>query len=203
MTPEGQPDSVPAAGNTPLRKNALAMLDELGVGALLFDAGAQPLGETWAARILLDSDDDGATIRATALRLASARVSERSVEVVTPAGRYELRRTQMPPQLVGSAVGAIIIIRTDTLRPPSDDQLRADYRLTAREVEVARLIARGINNAAVALTLGISPHTAERHTERVLHKLRAQSRAAVAALLLTPGPVGSSPDATVTRLPDR
>jgi DNA-binding CsgD family transcriptional regulator len=56
-----------------------------------------------------------------------------------------------------------------------------EFGLTPRQWDVARLLARGISNADIAATLGISPHTARRHTERVLRKLEVNSRAQVAA----------------------
>lgn len=54
------------------------------------------------------------------------------------------------------------------------------FGLTPRQWDVARLLARGVSNADIAATLGISPHTARRHTERVLRKLEVNSRAQVA-----------------------
>ena len=53
--------------------------------------------------------------------------------------------------------------------------------LTAREMEVVHLLARGLSNTEVARRLGISSHTARRHTERVLFKLGVHSRAQVGA----------------------
>ena len=53
------------------------------------------------------------------------------------------------------------------------------YHLTPRELEVARLLLRGKSNDEVAVTLGISGHTARHHTERVFTKLDVRSRAAL------------------------
>lgn len=55
--------------------------------------------------------------------------------------------------------------------------------LTPREVAVARLIASGHSNKEVGEALGISPHTARRHTERVYRKLGVSNRARLAHLL--------------------
>jgi DNA-binding NarL/FixJ family response regulator len=63
------------------------------------------------------------------------------------------------------------------------ERLQSEYGLTTREVEVARLLAQGLANADVAQRLGISPHTARHHTQRVLVKLGVHSRAAAAARL--------------------
>jgi len=54
------------------------------------------------------------------------------------------------------------------------------FGLTRRQWDVAQLLAQGLSNAQIANTLGISPHTARRHTERVLRKLALNSRAQVA-----------------------
>lgn len=48
--------------------------------------------------------------------------------------------------------------------------------LSAREVEVLRLIARGMENAEIAKELSISPRTAKNHVSNVLAKLGLPSR---------------------------
>jgi DNA-binding NarL/FixJ family response regulator len=44
-------------------------------------------------------------------------------------------------------------------------------KLTSRETEVLRLIARGLRNKQVAAQLGISPKTVEKHRQQVMNKL--------------------------------
>ena len=53
--------------------------------------------------------------------------------------------------------------------------------LTAREVEVLRLVADGLTNPAIAERLVISEHTVHRHLANILTKLGLSSRAAAAA----------------------
>ncbi len=53
--------------------------------------------------------------------------------------------------------------------------------LTAREFEVARLVAEGMTNAEIAEALGLSPKTVSAHLEHILAKLGAMRRAEVAA----------------------
>ncbi len=48
--------------------------------------------------------------------------------------------------------------------------------LTARELEVLSLVARGSNNREVAEALHLSPFTVKTHVSRVLRKLRARDR---------------------------
>jgi predicted ATPase/DNA-binding CsgD family transcriptional regulator len=53
--------------------------------------------------------------------------------------------------------------------------------LTARELQIANLIARGLSNRGIAEELVISPATAARHVANILAKLGLNSRAQVAA----------------------
>jgi DNA-binding CsgD family transcriptional regulator len=53
--------------------------------------------------------------------------------------------------------------------------------LTARELEVLRLVAGGLSDAEIAERLVVSPHTVHRHVANVRNKLRLPSRAAAVA----------------------
>lgn len=64
-----------------------------------------------------------------------------------------------------------------------DDALQQRFGLTDRQVEVARLLAQGLSNAEIAEALGLSTYTARNHTEAVLLKLGASTRARVGAIL--------------------
>ena len=57
--------------------------------------------------------------------------------------------------------------------------------LTAREAEVLRLLARGLANKQIALDLGLSVHTVERHLTNLYAKLGCQSRTEAVAYALT------------------
>ena len=64
-----------------------------------------------------------------------------------------------------------------TGRPePSDPD-----RLTPRELEVLRLVTKGLRNKEIAFELGISENTAKFHLRNILDKLHAESRTEVAA----------------------
>jgi DNA-binding NarL/FixJ family response regulator len=55
------------------------------------------------------------------------------------------------------------------------------HGLSARELEVLCLVARGRTNRQIAATLVISEHTVARHVQNIYAKLRLSSRAAAAA----------------------
>jgi LuxR family transcriptional regulator, maltose regulon positive regulatory protein len=55
------------------------------------------------------------------------------------------------------------------------------HPLTRRELEVLRLVARGMSNQEIAASLVLSEHTVHRHVSNVLGKLGVSSRAAAVA----------------------
>jgi HD-GYP domain-containing protein (c-di-GMP phosphodiesterase class II) len=59
--------------------------------------------------------------------------------------------------------------------------------LTPREVEVLRLLARGLSNKEIAERLSISPKTVGNHAEHIYAKIDAQSRAAAAFFAMQQG----------------
>jgi DNA-binding CsgD family transcriptional regulator len=77
----------------------------------------------------------------------------------------------------------------DRPRPPAPPEVRGPVggdrlaALTAREREVAELLAEGQTNAQIAARLHLSESTVEKHVSRVLGKLGLGSRAGVVGLL--------------------
>lgn len=65
--------------------------------------------------------------------------------------------------------------------------------LTAREFEVARLVAKGLTNPAIAAELTLSPKTVATHVEHILAKLDVGRRAEIAAWVATVGVLHSRP----------
>ena len=59
--------------------------------------------------------------------------------------------------------------------------LAAHHGLSARELEVLRLVARGSTNRAIAAELVLSERTVDRHVSNILAKLRVSGRAAATA----------------------
>src|SRR5204862_8353965 len=59
--------------------------------------------------------------------------------------------------------------------------------LTRREVEVLRLVARGLSNKEIAERLVISPKTVSNHVEHIYAKIGASSRAAAGLFAMQHG----------------
>jgi pimeloyl-ACP methyl ester carboxylesterase/DNA-binding CsgD family transcriptional regulator len=61
------------------------------------------------------------------------------------------------------------------------ERAAAHRGLTGRELQVARLVAEGLTNQAIASRLSVAPRTAEAHVENIRRKLGVRSRAQIAA----------------------
>lgn len=72
-------------------------------------------------------------------------------------------------------------------RPPAPEQKPTDEPLTEREVDVLRLIARGMGNQQIADHLIISEATVRTHVSNILSKLHLASRTQAALYALQKG----------------
>jgi NarL family two-component system response regulator LiaR len=72
-------------------------------------------------------------------------------------------------------------------RPPEPKQIPTIEPLTEREVEVLRLVARGLNNQRIADQLVISEATVRTHVSNILGKLHLASRTQAALYALQTG----------------
>jgi DNA-binding CsgD family transcriptional regulator len=84
----------------------------------------------------------------------------------------------------GARILATLIRHTPV--QPDPKELHTRFGLTKRQASVALLLAEGRSNEEIARALSISSHTARHHTEQVLAKLNAKSRAEVAPLIRSP-----------------
>jgi non-specific serine/threonine protein kinase len=134
--------------------------------------------------------------RAIRLAGAAAALREASGTRLTPSGQDALRqelalaRRLLDDEAISAAWAAGTRLTVDqavslALTPPTDvhPAQRPDpaSRLTAREREVAALVARGLTNRQIAETLVVSQRTAESHVANSLSKLGLATRAQLAA----------------------
>jgi DNA-binding NarL/FixJ family response regulator len=79
------------------------------------------------------------------------------------------------------------LIESYTRRPPPTERPSALAELTPREVEVLKLIARGLSNAAIAGELIVGDATVKTHVARIFSKLDLHDRAQAVVLAYESG----------------
>jgi DNA-binding CsgD family transcriptional regulator len=178
-----------------LRGDLRQLIDGLGLAAIVADPRGKITHRSPALAEILASQSD--TALDDALRLAAERVAPSNGGGATPesdggamtwsvkagASRFRLRAVHLPVGADGRAQATVILVEALYAPPLSPMDLQEAFALTRMEAEVAMLLARGHRNGEVATLLHISPHTARRHTERVLQKLGVRSRAEIAGRL--------------------
>jgi DNA-binding NarL/FixJ family response regulator len=86
------------------------------------------------------------------------------------------------------AIAARILAELARPEPAASPAAEPDPdRLTERELDVLRLVVRGLRNKEIAAELGISENTAKFHLRNILDKLHAQNRAEVVARAMRDG----------------
>ncbi len=78
----------------------------------------------------------------------------------------------------GRATAAITVSAVQPAITPAKQSHTYPSGLTAREVEVMRLVAQGLTDAQVAEQLVISPRTVNTHLTSIYNKLGVESRTA-------------------------
>ena len=138
-------------------------------------------GRSFLERALVASSESGtpvsSEVRAKALRVAGSLLSdhndlERAIELVEVSERSS-RQLQLQHSIL-----AINIHNRDVLPARTTAPLFSSAReeLTAREVEVLRLLAMGMSNSQIAERLVLSPHTVNVHNQSIFGELGVNSR---------------------------
>jgi NarL family two-component system response regulator LiaR len=86
-----------------------------------------------------------------------------------------------------SPAAAAMVLDSARLWPLDAPDTRLAARLSPRELEVLRLLARGMENDEIANALHISPLTAKNHVSRILAKLELPSRVQAAIYAVRQG----------------
>lgn len=114
------------------------------------------------------------------------------MEVADPAARRRMREVlSRDPGVVivtHREEADVVVSDTAALRPVTAPPVtEAGAALTARELEVLRLMADGLGNKEIGAALNISTHTAKYHVAAVLAKLDARSRTEAVTIGLREG----------------
>ena len=166
----GELAQIAADFGAPLLRAAAARAD--GHVLLVEDdpaAALTRLRKAWRLWQEIDAPHEAARARVL-IGLACRRLGDRdSAEMELDAARWMFRQLGAEPDLVGVE---------SLLRPVA---VAAAGRLTAREVEVLRLVAAGKTNRAIAGDLFLSERTVARHIANIFVKLDVSTRSAATA----------------------
>jgi ATP/maltotriose-dependent transcriptional regulator MalT len=131
-------------------------------------AAVRSLREAWTLWQELEAPYEAARVRVVLSEACRKLGDEASAQLELDAARAVFERLSAAPDLA----------RVDALR-----QHRAEHGsvLTARELQVIGLVAKGETNRAIAQRLSISERTVDRHVSNILLKLELPSRSAATA----------------------
>jgi DNA-binding CsgD family transcriptional regulator len=132
-------------------------------------AALAALRGAWTAWRELEAPHEAARARVGIGLACRVLGDEDSAAMELDAARWAFRRLGAAPDLA----------RLEALAGPAPAPTPGG--LTAREVEVLRLVATGRTNRAIAAELVLSERTVDRHLSNIFHKLGVTSRAAATA----------------------
>ena len=171
------------------------LADELRPDVVLMDLRMPDLNGSEATRAILENQP---TARVVAL---SASAEEVDVAASMQAGACGFVAKDAPIDEVVMAVHAaaqgatwlssraaeVVLRGLRRAAPEPDVGLGPVEQVSPRELEVLRLIARGMENAEIGETLSISPRTAKNHVSSILAKLGLPGRVQAATYAVRHG----------------
>ena len=171
------------------------LADELRPDVVLMDLRMPDLNGSEATRAILENQP---TARVVAL---SASAEEVDVAASMQAGACGFVAKDAPIDEVVMAVHAaaqgatwlssraaeVVLRGLRRAAPEPDVGLGSVEQVSPRELEVLRLIARGMENAEIGETLSISPRTAKNHVSSILAKLGLPGRVQAATYAVRHG----------------
>ena len=196
----GAHDDIEVVGEAGTGREAVEAAQQLKPDVVLMDIRMPGLDGIEATRSLLER-----THQPRVLMLTTFDLDEYVYEALK-AGASGFMLKNAPPDRLAEAVRTVAagdallapaitrrVIEEFVSRPRTGDEAPERLsELTARELEVLTLIARGLSNAEIAQSLFLSEATVKTHVNRVLTKLTLRDRTQAAVLayesgLVTPG----------------
>jgi DNA-binding NarL/FixJ family response regulator len=126
-----------------------------------------------------------------ALGVVSFEAAGKRYEAVARGQWQALRHTLANRRRAGSlCIGGVAHVLLERIEAPVPPKRSLAQILTGRELQIARLIADGFCDKAVARELGISDNTVREHLRRVFHKTQITKRTSLVALVMRNGEHG-------------
>ncbi|MHA6511948.1 response regulator transcription factor [Tessaracoccus sp. Z1128] len=167
-------DDLEVVGDAETGEAALALIAQLKPDVVVLDIRLPGISGIETARRVRDQHPGVRVL------MVSAYDDDEYVRGSFEAGAVGYLSKSAPGRELVEAVRAVAagatVLRSALLRPLlTRDQVQPG-RLTARELAVLQLLAEGLHNKQVAMRLGISARTVERHCDSIYVKLGVGSR---------------------------
>jgi DNA-binding NarL/FixJ family response regulator len=174
---------------------AVRLADELRPEVVIMDVRMPDLSGVEATREILEANPE---MRVLVLTVSS---EDADVAAALQAGACGFLAKDTPIDSLVVAIRAassgaawlspraaeVVLGRLRIATPEQQAEPSALEQLSARELDVLRLIASGMENAEIAGELGISPRTAKNHVSNILAKLGLPSRVQAAVYAVRQG----------------
>jgi len=193
MILRAEPD-IDVVGEAADGAEAVALTGELDPDVVLMDVRMPNVDGIEATRQIMDGSDDAPRV----LVLTTFDLDEYVYEALQAGASGFLLKDAPEEQLVSGirivadggslfapAVTRRLIERFAGAAPQKPPPALAE--LTPRELEVLRLLARGLSNAEIAAELVLSEHTAKTHVAHILNKLDLRDRVQAVVLAYESG----------------
>jgi DNA-binding NarL/FixJ family response regulator len=208
MILDAEPD-VEVVGEAANGREAVERAAELGPDVILLDIRMPAMDGLEAARRILANADEGSP---KLLMLTTFDLDEYIFEALCAGASGFLLKDTPPEQLVDAihviAAGESLLSPSVTRQviahyvrgggPQAKAQLPKLELLTPRELEVLKLLARGLSNAELASALYLSETTVKTHVARILMKLDLRDRVQAVVLAYEAGVVQPGDAAAVS-----
>jgi DNA-binding NarL/FixJ family response regulator len=122
--------------------------------------------------MLTVSDEEADLYEAVKSGASGYLLKDSSIEEVAQA----VRVVADGQSLISPSMAVKLIDEFKQMTRPGREQVPGGLRLTGRELEVLRLVAKGLNNRKIAKQLYISENTVKNHVRNILEKLQLHSR---------------------------
>jgi DNA-binding NarL/FixJ family response regulator len=186
---------VRVVGEAATGEGALALVREQAPDVVVMDIEMPGLGGVEATRQIVEESPHTSVVVLTASDDADDVVSA----IVAGACGYLLKNAAIDDLVAGIRAAAIgdalispaiaggLLAHVRARARPAEPPAAAATQLSARELDVLRLVAEGRDNADIARELFISPKTVKNHISNILMKLQMQNRIQAAVYAVRKG----------------
>lgn len=182
-------DELDVIGEASDGKTALALAIEHEPDLIVLDLNMQGMDGLETLRAMRNAD-----VTSRIIMLTVSDSDEDVVCAITYGADGYLLKDMDPEQILGklkeAAVGKMVIseklthVLAGAIRGGSDKKSNILAKLTSREHEILKLIAKGMSNKLIARELDISDGTVKVHVKHVLKKLELNSRVEAAVWMV-------------------